>query len=63
MTGLEALAEARPDLLIDAVQPEGTLHVASQLAEIAPVVGLNLYRPIETIAAPTTGCPTRWAPT
>ncbi|MFJ9376537.1 ABC transporter substrate-binding protein [Streptomyces sp. NPDC101455] len=51
---LEALAQARPDLLVDAVQPDGTLQVASQLPEIgkiAPVVGLSMYRPIETIAA------------
>ncbi|WP_329556741.1 ABC transporter substrate-binding protein [Streptomyces sp. NBC_00696] len=51
---LEALAQARPDLLIDAVQPDGTLQVASQLPEIskiAPVVGLSMYRPIETIAS------------
>lgn len=50
---LEALTQARPDLLIDAVQPDGTLQVASRLAEItetAPVVGLGMCRPIETIA-------------
>ncbi|MCS0605559.1 ABC transporter substrate-binding protein [Streptomyces sp. LP11] len=50
---LEALAQARPDLLIDAVQPDGTLQVASQLPEvskIAPVVGLSTYRSIERIA-------------
>ncbi|MEU4085032.1 ABC transporter substrate-binding protein [Streptomyces aureus] len=50
---LEALAQARPDLLIDAVQPDGTLQVASELSEvgkIAPVVGLSAYNPIEKIA-------------
>ncbi|MCE3029066.1 ABC transporter substrate-binding protein [Streptomyces sp. CMSTAAHL-2] len=49
---LEALAQARPDLLIDAVQPDGTLQVASQLpevAKIAPVVGLSTYHSIEQI--------------
>ncbi|MGV9422836.1 ABC transporter substrate-binding protein [Streptomyces sp. NPDC003656] len=50
---LEALAQARPDLLIDAVQADGTLQVTSQLpavSKIAPVVGLSTYRPIEKIA-------------
>ncbi|MER7920820.1 MULTISPECIES: ABC transporter substrate-binding protein [unclassified Streptomyces] len=50
---LEALAQARPDLLIDAVQPDGSLQVAAQLPEvtkIAPVVGLSAYRSIEQIA-------------
>ncbi|MEU9971426.1 ABC transporter substrate-binding protein [Streptomyces sp. NPDC051014] len=50
---LEALAQARPDLLVDAVQADGTLQVASQLSEvsrIAPVVGVSTYRPIEDIA-------------
>ncbi|MEU6478575.1 ABC transporter substrate-binding protein [Streptomyces sp. NPDC047017] len=50
---LEALAQARPDLLVDAVQPDGTLQVSSQLSEvskIAPVVGLSTYQPIEKIA-------------
>ncbi|MFJ6737913.1 ABC transporter substrate-binding protein [Streptomyces sp. NPDC091279] len=50
---LEALAQARPDLLIDALQPDGTLQVSSRLAaigKIAPVVGLSMYRPIEEIA-------------
>ncbi|MFQ6143203.1 ABC transporter substrate-binding protein [Streptomyces seoulensis] len=50
---IEALAQARPDLLIDAVQPDGTLQVASQLpavSKIAPVVGLSTYRSIEQIA-------------
>ncbi|MFJ3826272.1 ABC transporter substrate-binding protein [Streptomyces nodosus] len=50
---LEALAQARPDLLIDAVQPDGTLQVTSQLSavgDIAPVLGLSTYLPIETIA-------------
>lgn len=50
---LEALAQARPDLLIDALQPDGTLQVSSQLSavgKIAPVVGLSMYRPIEEIA-------------
>ncbi|MEW2164831.1 ABC transporter substrate-binding protein [Streptomyces sp. NPDC007084] len=50
---LEALAQARPDLLIDAVQPDGTLQVASELSQvtkIAPVVGLSTYASIEEIA-------------
>ncbi|MEU9979326.1 ABC transporter substrate-binding protein [Streptomyces sp. NPDC051014] len=50
---LEALAQASPDLLIDAVQPDGSLQVASQLSavsDIAPVLGLSTYLPIETIA-------------
>ncbi|WP_428933862.1 ABC transporter substrate-binding protein [Streptomyces sp. ACT015] len=51
---LEALAQARPDLLIDTLQPDGTLQVSSDLsaiAGIAPVIGLSMYRPIEEIAA------------
>ncbi|MFH8218033.1 ABC transporter substrate-binding protein [Streptomyces sp. NPDC018057] len=50
---IEALAQARPDLLIDAVEPDGTLQVASQLpavGKLAPVVGLSTYQPIEKIA-------------
>jgi iron complex transport system substrate-binding protein len=51
---LEALAAARPDLLVDAVQANGTLQVESQtpqVSQIAPVVGLNVYNPVEKIAA------------
>lgn len=51
---VEKLTAAAPDLMIDAVQPDGTLQVASelpQLAELAPIIGLSTYLPVEQIAA------------
>lgn len=50
---VETLAAARPDLLVDAVQADGTLQVASTLpavAKLAPVIGLSTYNPVERIA-------------
>ena len=50
---LETLASAQPDLLIDAVQADGQLQVAStlkQVENIAPVLGLSMYQPVEKIA-------------
>ena len=49
---LEALVGAKPDLLVDALQPDGTLQTASQNAQVkqvAPIVGINMYKPIEHI--------------
>jgi iron complex transport system substrate-binding protein len=51
---LEALVGAEPDLLVDALQPDGTLQTASQNAQVkqvAPIVGINMYKPIEHIVA------------
>ncbi|HET6508081.1 MAG TPA: ABC transporter substrate-binding protein [Baekduia sp.] len=50
----EALAALRPDLLIDAVQADGKLQAISttpKLADLAPAVGLDVYRPVEQIVA------------
>ncbi|MBS2536887.1 ABC transporter substrate-binding protein [Catenulispora sp. NF23] len=49
---LEALAGAKPDLLIDVVQADGTLQTVGKTAaaaQIAPVVGISMYQPIEHI--------------
>jgi iron complex transport system substrate-binding protein len=49
---LEDLVGARPDLLIDAVQADGTLQAETQTPKVkglAPVVGLDVYKPVDTI--------------
>lgn len=51
---VEALAAARPDLLVDTLQPDGSLQTVSgvhQVADIAPVVALDMYHPVQRIAA------------
>jgi iron complex transport system substrate-binding protein len=51
---LEQLAALRPDLLIDAVQADGQLQAVSSTpnaARLAPVVGIDVYRPVEQILA------------
>jgi iron complex transport system substrate-binding protein len=50
---LEALAAARPDLLVDSVQADGMLQVQSansKVSQIAPVAGVNVYNPVQQIA-------------
>jgi iron complex transport system substrate-binding protein len=49
---LEALVGTRPDLLIDAIQQDGTLQTAgtnAQVKQIAPIIGVNMYRSVEHI--------------
>ncbi|MBY8886806.1 ABC transporter substrate-binding protein [Streptomyces sp. PTM05] len=48
----EALVSARPDLLIDAIQADGTLQTLSgnpKIKDLAPVVGIDMYQPVEHI--------------
>jgi iron complex transport system substrate-binding protein len=48
----EALVSAAPDLLVDAVQADGTLQTVGSNARIkglAPVVGIDMYKPVEHI--------------
>lgn len=49
---LEELVAAKPDLLVDAVQADGTLQTISttpKAGDLAPVVGLNVYQPVDAI--------------
>jgi iron complex transport system substrate-binding protein len=49
---LEALNNAQPDLLVDAVQADGKLQAVTanpKAADVAPVVGIDMYRPVEHI--------------
>jgi iron complex transport system substrate-binding protein len=48
----EALVSAAPDLLVDAVQADGTLQTVgsnAKIKDLAPVVGINMYKPVEHI--------------
>jgi iron complex transport system substrate-binding protein len=45
---LALLISTRPELLVDAVQPDGALQTAStspRLAQVAPIVGVNMHLP------------------